>query len=306
MRDRHRKNRILAGAIGIAALAGCGGGSNDGAASGSVTAESLIDNDIIAESSGLARSRLSDDRLWTHNDSGDGPSVYAIDTRGHYLGALKLRPALALDWEDMAGFEEDGQARLLLADIGDNSAIRPFVTLYVVEEPMTSSGDAPFELSVAPLRSITLIYPDGPRDAESVAVDESSASIFVLSKRDAVPQLYRVPLQAALPLVIAEPLGEITIPRAEAGSEGADSFNFTTAMDISADGRTLVVSTYTHAYRYTRSGDEDWPSALLRAPRSIRLPDYAQIEAASLSADGATLWITSEGAPAPLARLDFD
>lgn len=265
--------------------------------------EFVIDNETISESSGLARSHRTDDLLWTHNDSGGNAEVYALDTRGHYLGSLKVFPAINIDWEDMVSFIENGKPRLLLADIGDNSAIRPVLTLYIVDEPETGGLSAPFSVVAVPVRVISVRYPDGPRDAEAVAVDADEGMIYLLSKRDTVPQLYRLPLAPTVPLVIAEPLGTISIPRAAAGRDDADSFNFVTAMDIDDSGDQLILTTYLDAHVYARSGGQSWQQALQGTPRSYRLPGYSQIEACSFSADGGAVYISSENLPAPLARL---
>ncbi|MGK4421996.1 hypothetical protein ACSLVQ_27485, partial [Klebsiella pneumoniae] len=96
------------------------------------------------------------------------------------------------------------QPSLLLADIGDNNAFRPFVTLYIVDEPEPSRLRPDAELSAAPRRTLTVLYPDGPRDAEAVAVDANEGFVYLLSKRDAVPRLYRVPLAPLLPVQVAE------------------------------------------------------------------------------------------------------
>ena len=56
----------------------------------------------VSESSGLAASRLTRGAYWTHNDSGDGPFLYAFDTRGDSLGVFRVAGAQARDWEDMA------------------------------------------------------------------------------------------------------------------------------------------------------------------------------------------------------------
>ena len=37
----------------------------------------------LRESSGLAVSRTQPGVLWSHNDSGDAPTLYAIDVKGH-------------------------------------------------------------------------------------------------------------------------------------------------------------------------------------------------------------------------------
>ena len=122
----------------------------------------------------------------------------------------------AVDWEDMASFVEDGQPKLLLADVGDNEALRPFVTLYIAAEPATAP---PYRGMLPVERTLTLTYPDGPRDCEGVAVDARAGAIYLLSKRDPRPRLYRIPLDApeGLPLT-AEFLGEVdSLPLPEGG-----------------------------------------------------------------------------------------
>lgn len=265
--------------------------------------EYLIDDARISESSGLARSHRDGDVLWTHNDSGGRAQTYAVDARGHYLGTLQLQPALNLDWEDMTSFVEDGVPRLLIADMGDNDAFRPFLTFYIVEEPDLSALPRPFEVRTTPLRQVQAMYPDGPRDAESIAVDANEGSIYILSKRDAVPKLYRLPLRPLAPLVVAEDQGEIVIPRAPAGAADPESINWVTSMDIDASARRLVALTLTRAYLYARAEGESWQQALQREPKPLELPAYPQMEAAAFSADGQFLFVTSEGQPAPLARI---
>src|SRR2546422_11455931 len=55
----------------------------------------------LIESSGVAVSHAYPGVLWTHNDSGDGPYLYATDLRGTDRGALLVPGAQAIDWEDI-------------------------------------------------------------------------------------------------------------------------------------------------------------------------------------------------------------
>ena len=95
----------------------------------------------LVESSGVAVSRAYPGVLWTHNDSGDGPYLYATDLRGTDRGALLVPGAQAIDWEDMSlgpcpvAFRLQPRACVYLADSGDNMEFRPFVTIYAVPEP---------------------------------------------------------------------------------------------------------------------------------------------------------------------------
>src|SRR5256714_12718612 len=92
----------------------------------------------LVESSGVAVSRAHAGVVWTHNDSGDGPYLYATDLRGTDRGALLVPGAQAIDWEDMSlgpcpvVFPMQSHPCLYLADTGDNLEFRPFVTIYAI------------------------------------------------------------------------------------------------------------------------------------------------------------------------------
>ena len=47
-----------------------------------------IDNPIITEVSGCAASRIHPDIIYVHNDNGDSPTLYAIDTTTATLVAV--------------------------------------------------------------------------------------------------------------------------------------------------------------------------------------------------------------------------
>src|SRR5262249_9269918 len=61
-----------------------------------------LENQSIRESSGIAASRRNAGVFWTHNDSGDGPFIYAFDRQGKHRGVWRVAGAGAVDWEDMA------------------------------------------------------------------------------------------------------------------------------------------------------------------------------------------------------------
>ncbi len=261
----------------------------------------VIEQPALTESSGLARSQRDADLYWSHNDSGGPTELYAFDGEGKTRGILQLQLALNIDWEDMTSFVEDGVPRLLVGDVGDNGAIRPLITVYIVDEPALDAGAS--TQSALALRQIQILYPDGPKDCEAIAVDAAEGMIYLLSKRDAIPRLYRVPLQPLLPLAMAEALGEINIPRAPEGTENPERINWVTSMDFDAEHRRAAVVTLTQAYVYERAEGESWIDAFQREPLSVDIPDESQIEAIAWSADGRELVITSEGSPTPAAHI---
>ena len=128
----------------------------------------------LREASGLAVSRKQPGVLWAHNDSGDAPTLYAIDLKGQLLAKVAVANAVATDWEDISyGACPDesagGQQCLYIADTGNNNRSRDVLTIFVVVEPMIGSAD-PSRPLVVNARSFRYRYPGAPEDAEAIAV----------------------------------------------------------------------------------------------------------------------------------------
>jgi hypothetical protein len=297
---------------------------------GTTQAGTIVSPDID-EASGLAISRLNDKVLWVHNDSGDSARLFAIDSSGNQLATVNVEGVKSIDWEDIASFTLHNQPYLLIADIGDNQAQRSQYQLHLIKEPDLSQLHGKNVLSVKPSWSITFTYGDGAHDSESVAVDVVKQKILLLTKRDKLPILYELPLidpalgqaesnNSAHNFVAnssvqkfnqqAKILGEIAPLPTEmldytsiytwAGFAGKP-----TAMDISADGLSAVVLTYTHVFYFTQSQPGDWSTLFATAPQEIALPAIKQAEAVGFSQDGNSIFITSEMSPAPLYKVDL-
>ncbi|MGK0273298.1 MAG: hypothetical protein ACI88H_003978 [Cocleimonas sp.] len=276
----------------------------------------------IDEASGLAASRLNDKILWVHNDSGDTARIFAIDTQGHQLATVNITGVKNTDWEDIASFVYQGEAYLLIADVGDNQAKRSQYQLHLIKEPDLSQLNGQKTLSVKPSWSMTFTYPDGAHDCESVAVDVAKQKIRLLTKRDKLPILYELPLiapsaqgdsnNASVQMINkqAKRLGEIA-PFPTAMLDYVSIYTWAgfagkpTAMDISADGLSAVVLTYTHAFYFTQSQPGDWVALFSTQPQEIALPAIKQAEAVAFSQEGNSIFITSEMLPAPLYKMDL-
>jgi hypothetical protein len=281
--------------------------------SGSVAAEASgyerlgdITDSRLGELSGLAASSQQDEVVWAINDSGNPPQLHALGLDGELVGSVTVSDARNVDWEDLAAFTLAGESWLVIGDIGDNRARRRFVSLWLVREP----DPAALPASVRPERAIHFRYPNGPRDAEGLAVDVERRQILILSKRTKPPELFMLPLdtQTSSP---AEPataslLGPLTrIPPPTAVDLATDPVTGVyasqpTGLDYRADVG-LVVMTYARPYLYASDPQTPLNALLGRVPRAIAMPRLAQAEALALSAD--TLLVTSERLPAPLLRL---
>lgn len=255
----------------------------------------------VTESSGLAFSHRRPDRIWTHNDSGDGPRIFAFDLDGNLTGKYQLEGEEAVDWEDMASFVVDGQPRLLVADVGDNQRRREHVTVHLFDEPDPDRSGV-----LSHQRTVSFRYPEGPQDCEAVAVDVRRRQILLVTKE-------------FLPLarVYALPLGPRSEPQesgvAENSAQNSKVVEATylfrlpmplvTAMDISADSRSLLLCGYFDLFIYrTAEETRNWQSMLETEPSHQVLPRLPQIEGACFDPQR-RVWVSSEGRPGTLVRL---
>ena len=67
-----------------------------------------IQNKRLSESSGLASSNRYDQVLWSMNDSGNAPELFALNTQGDDLGTWTLEETVQSDWEALSDFVLDG------------------------------------------------------------------------------------------------------------------------------------------------------------------------------------------------------
>ena len=245
----------------------------------------------------------------TRMDSGAKARIYAIDVDGKTRGRIKLESADNKDWEDIAAFAKNGDPYLLVADIGDNDAKRKSVRLYVVAEP-DLSDDVLVQQKAE--QEIRFRYPDGPRDAEAIAVDVENERALILSKRDLPPKLYAVPLRADSDDAIdAELLGTVTtLPKpsrrdVEFAPKTKQWHWQPTAMDIADDGSAIVILTYSAVYFFTRENGEDWLSALQRPPLAFPIDNIRDAEAIAFAPGGESIFVTVEKKHAPIVRIDF-
>ena len=194
----------------------------------------------LTESSGVAVSRTLDGILWTHNDSGDEPLLYATDLSGAVRGVFRITGAQAVDWEDIAlgPCPDEPRSCLYIADTGDNFESRPSVDLYIVPEPTSVPLPADSLLTLT-ARRLRVRYADGPHDVEALAVSSTGEVMLISKGRTGSVGLYRLrtipPDTAILRLEPSEQLA--IVPQRSFG-------RLVTGAAISPNGGELVVRTY--------------------------------------------------------------
>ncbi|GIW98515.1 MAG: hypothetical protein KatS3mg111_1848 [Pirellulaceae bacterium] len=241
--------------------------------------------------------------LWTHNDSGDGPNLYAFDCHGGYLGTVRLDVDNATDWEDMCSFQVQGKPYLAVADTGDNQLARPYVEILVIEEPkLESLRSAERSPLVAPIvERYRINFSDGPCDCEALAYDPLDDSFLRATKERWRCRLFavrRIPLSS--PSANINRHTRVVSPRLA----GTVLLPLVTAADISRDGRQLVLGTYGPACLIQRAkGTADSWQFQASNLTMLELPARRQGEAICFSPSGTQLYVTTEGTPAWAWRL---
>lgn len=267
-----------------------------------------LEDGNIREASGLARSQSQENVLWVINDNGADEWVHAINPRGQRLGEFDLKKAKNKDWEDLASFRLDDKPYLLIADIGDNDARHKTRTLYVVEEPTAAKN----EKAKLDWR-IDFRYPDGPRDAESAAVDVENSRALVLSKRDIPPMLYELPLQPDTDETITAkwlgPIKSLPAPSrqdVEFAPKTNDWHWQPVGMDISDDNLAAVILTYRAVYYYEREPGQDWFDALNTRPTRVSIGNFKNAEAVAFGDSSRRVVVTGENKHSRLLLIDFE
>jgi hypothetical protein len=269
--------------------------------------------DELRESSGVAISRTQPGVLWSHNDSGDGPNLYAVDMSGKLLAQVKVANALARDWEDISRggcppeMAEAASVQksecLYIADTGDNDQVRPQVTIYIVIEPQISGAGA--QPPPVPARTLHYRYPDKPADAEALAVLPNGDLTIVSKGRNGTIDFFSIPAAtvakaiASDDTVVAEYVGNTGIrPEPRTGQ-------LVTSAALAPDGKTLAVRTYYEVYffeRVSEGGKTRWRD--LQRPCSL---GDAEPQGEGIDfLDANTLLLTSErsrGRPGTIHRV---
>jgi hypothetical protein len=236
--------------------------------------------------------------------------VYALDNKGKITATLDLTGATNVDWEDIDAVTLGGIAYLWVADVGDNSKVRPDVQLYRVAEPLlTTNGEV---IAAAP-DVVTLRYGGGAQyNVETTFVDPTNGDVYLVTKE--APALVFKAAAAAL-----QPGATITLGAPIATIDAVDHNSRPAAKptggDMSADGSILAIKTLDRTFVWHRSPGQSVQNLLSRDPAghciyddaadvqqgvTPMLPDLGHGEAIGLSPDGQQLATIAEGGQAPL------
>ena len=264
------------------------------------------------EASGLAF--LPEQQLILSHEDDTETKLFAWNRITGQAYEIALPRTTNRDWEDITVIPRgDANPIIVIGEIGDNAARYPTVRLDFFEIKGLDAGYAFAEAEF--LGSQPFQYPEGPRDAESLLYDPIDQSLWVITKRDDPPQLYKIPypkdfsFSANPEPVRAELLGPIPgipEPTAEfliANPRFGRWSDQPTGADISPDGSKLAIITYNDLHLYQRQPGQSWQQVLRGPPVSIDIPQLQQVEAVCFGIDSDTLYYTTEGKDPILIEL---
>jgi hypothetical protein len=246
----------------------------------------ILEKKRINEPSGIVASRKNPGIFWVHNDSGDLPNLYAIRTDGQVVGTFRIKKAENRDWEDIAigPGPLKGIDYIYIGDIGDNKASYSSVKIYRIEEPnvATDGKISKKESHIGPADTIELVYPDGPKDAETLLVDPLSGDIYIITKGKSTSLVYMAPYpQTVGSKTTLEFVAEIPMSKATGG-------------DVSPDGTSVIVRASKAAGLWKRPPGQKLWMAFIEQPVWIDLADETQGEAICFDAQGNGFYTISE------------
>lgn len=263
--------------VGALALPAAAAPSDDGDGKGDKGF--TITDSRITESSGLAASHLHPGIYWTHNDSNDGPYIYAVDSSTGKTVATVTFSGVGKP-RDVEAISIGPHNEIYVGDIGDNlDGTWPYVWIYKLPEPKVLKDQT--------IRATQYVvkYSDGARNAESLIVHPKTGRVYIIDKKEDGGHLFEGP--------------------ATLSSSGTNYFKPIAAVDLwatdaafSPNGQQLAVRGYLGGIYY------DWNGGKIKREGRLDVPLQGQGESVSYSADGTKLLYGSEGADSPVQAED--
>ena len=206
--------------------------------------------------------------------------VYVLNSRGLMPARLLLEGAKNRDWEDIAvGTDpKDHKSYVFVGDIGDNNSNYRSCFIYRFAEPVIEDT----LVTVSGINKIEFIYEDGPRDAEALFCDSRTGDLYVISKREDKAGLY----------LLAYPQAYDSMNTAY--RVASLPYNWVTAADISPNGKSILVKTYSNIYLYKRGAKMSVATAISRKGKSMAYQLEGQGEAVAWDYKGKSYFTISE------------
>ncbi len=145
----------------------------------------------LNETSGLIAK--TNNSFWTHNDSGDGPILYKIDSNGNQIDSVYLNGITAVDFEDIA---QDNLGNYYVGDFGNNNHNRTNLVVYKLPNLDTITGNNVTPEAIYFNYPDQLTFPDTNQDKDCEALFHHNGNLYILTKNWGISgysKLYQIP-----------------------------------------------------------------------------------------------------------------
>lgn len=223
----------------------------------------------IKESSAVEVTEKSD-LIWTLEDSGNDPLLFALNLKGEIVNTVEITDAKNNDWEDLTS-DKDGN--LYIGDFGNNDNDRKDLSIYKINDSDLSKKEASVAEKTAFFFPEQTLFPPKKSerfyDVESFFLFENHFYLFTKnrsSKFDGTTLLYQVPNQPG-----NHPAKLIS------SFKTCDNFNHcaVTSADISPDGKKVALLSADKVWIFTEFTS---PNFLSGKVEQIDLNNFTQKE----------------------------
>ena len=243
--------------------------------------------------------------LFTINDSGNEPLLFAVDTTGSVRGIWRVQNAQNVDWEAVSIGPCGSQPKppagscVYVGDVGDNLETIPVRAIYRMPEP--AAGDRLLEGAIAAER-LVFRYPDGPHDVEAMYVAPNGDVVLITKRRRlAADRRMRPALVFTLP-ASAWAVGKIAVATLTDSLPivpGSARLRTITDAALSPDARFLAVRTYGEVFVFNVDSASGRPRG---APSVCDITRVQKANGEGITWVGRTnaLLLTGEGSREPM------
>ncbi|WP_281541416.1 hypothetical protein [Maribacter aestuarii] len=237
----------------------------------------------LEENSGIVT--LKDSTVWVIEDNGNKDDIYKVDFRGNILKSFEVKNAKNKDWEDLA---KDKNDNVYIADIGNNNNTRKDLVVYKVPNPETEPGDK------IDAEKIEFYYPEqkdfppekSKRFYDAEALLHYGSSLYIATKNRSNPftgQVFIYKIPDVKGKYEAKLVGILQI---------CTDWNTCqiTGMDISPDGKKIVLLSYGKLFILSNFSENDFSKASIK---EIDLGNRNQLESICFL-DSTTLLLSDE------------
>jgi len=205
----------------------------------------------LVENSAAVMSAQYPGVLYTVNDSGNEPLLFALDTTGADRGVWRIAGATNVDWEaaSIGRCANDARPRCVyIGDVGDNESFHSSRTIYRVAE--AEPRDSSFTGALSP-DSVSYTYPDGKHDVEAMYVAPNGDTFLITKRPERARTLHLRPaLVYRLPASVWTQRNRVVAERVDSLPivPGSTPLRTITDASLSFDAKHLAVRTYGELY----------------------------------------------------------